>query len=406
MAKFSPISGSKTLNGRSRVPVLILGRGITVLGAMRCLGRRGIPLYVTHSAREGMTTLSRWYRPLAEEGPNELSEEDLGARLAQLDVERLVLLPCSDPWALAVSRLTADLAQRFPSSVACPRTLEQLVDKALFAELLVRLDLPHPRTVVLRGPGALADVSDDQLKGSFLKPNQSTEFPTWFGAKALSFTDREEALRLLEAASSKSFTLMLQEFIPGPPTNHVFVEGFVDRNGRICGFFARRRIRMLPKQFGNSTSSVSIPLAEVSAAVETMRTLLHGIAYRGVFSAEFKFDDRDRLFKLLEVNARPWWYVDFAARSGVDVCVMAYRDALGEDVEVVTDYRIGWHCVYTRLDLQSWRADRGSGGASLLSLLRSWTGAYRPISCWRDPVPGIVGVTSWMRGWGQRRFRS
>jgi len=47
-----------------------------------------------------------------------------------------------------------------------------------------------------------------------------------------------------------------------------------------------------------------------------------------VFSAEFKFDERDGLFKILEVNARPWWYVDFAARCGVDVCRMAYRDAL------------------------------------------------------------------------------
>jgi len=60
-----------------------------------------------------------------------------------------------------------------------------------------------------------------------------------------------------------------------------------------------------------------------------------------VFSAEFKFDERDGLFKLLEVNARPWWYVDFADRCGVDVCGMAFRDALGEEIEPVTGYKLG-----------------------------------------------------------------
>ena len=62
------------------------------------------------------------------------------------------------------------------------------------------------------------------------------------------------------------------------------------------------------------------------------------------------------------MNARPWWYVDFAARCGIDVCDMAYRDALGGDVEPVTGYELGRRCVYPRLDLQSglaeWRKGR------------------------------------------------
>ncbi|MGA7993059.1 MAG: hypothetical protein WCC53_16650 [Thermoanaerobaculia bacterium] len=275
------------------------------------------------------------------------------------------------------------------------------MDKVSFANVLMEMGLPHPKTVVLRDPSALEGVADDQLKGSFLKPNQSANFPTFFGAKALRFLDRGEALRLLENASAKGFTLMLQEFIPGPPTHHVFVEGFVDRRGRICGLFARRRIRMLPREFGNSTSSVSIPLTEISDAVETMRRLLSGIGYRGVFSGELKFDERDGLFKLLEVNARPWWYVDFAARSGVDVCTMAYHDALGEDVEPVTSYPVGRHCIYARVDLESWRSESQprTGG---WPLLRSWVGAYRPIFSWDDPLPGLMASYSWIKGWTTR----
>jgi len=380
---------------RNVVPVLILGQGITVLGAMRCLGRRGVPLYVAGS-RAGVITRSRWYRQLPEGGSRDFSEQDLESRLQQLAIRRMVLLPCSDAWAMAVSLLKPETATRFPSSVAPPETLRQMVDKAFFAETLMRLGLPHPRTVVLREPGALEAVPEDRLHGCFLKPIQSTVFARLYGAKALRFRDRAEALRLFEDASAKGLQVMLQEFIPGPPTRHVFVEGFRDRRGRICGLLARRRIRMFPDEFGNSTLCVSIPLAEVSGAVDTMHRLLGETGYRGVFSAEFKFDERDGLFKLLEVNARPWWYVDFADRCGVDVCGMAYRDALGEEIEPVTGYKLGRRCVYPRLDLQSVLGERGAMAVRLWSVLRSWIGAHQPFFSWQDPVPGIVGLWSWI----------
>ena len=80
-----------------------------------------------------------------------------------------------------------------------------------------------------------------------------------------------------------------------------------------------------------------------------------------MFSAEFKLDPRDGRFKLLEVNTRPWWYVDFAARCGVDVCTMAYRDALGEGVDTVESYRTGVVCVYPYMDLSACQALRRSG---------------------------------------------
>src|SRR5512143_3681452 len=399
----STIVEPEVVDPRQAVPVLILGGGITALGVMRCLGRRGVPLYIAGS-RAGVISRSRWYRPLAEKASNEFSEQDLGSRLERLPTRQMVLLPCSDAWVMAVSQLKPELAARFSSSVARPETLRQMVDKACFAETLARLGLPHPKTVILREPGALEAISNDRLQGFFLKPNQSTVFAQCYGAKALRFRDRAEALRLFTDASAKGLKVMLQEFIPGPPTHHVFVEGFVDRRGRICGLLARRRMRMFPEEFGNSTFCVTIPLVEVTGAVETITRLLRGIGYRGVFSAEFKLDDREGLFKLLEVNARPWWYVDFAARCGVDVCGMAYRDALGREIEPVTSYRVGRRSVYPRLDLENRLGGRGPLSMNGWSLLRSWIGAHQPFFCWEDPVPGIVDLYSWIKKGTRRRL--
>jgi predicted ATP-grasp superfamily ATP-dependent carboligase len=112
--------------------------------------------------------------------------------------------------------------------------------------------------------------------------------------------------------------------------------------------------------------------------------------YRGIFSAEFKKDPRDGVFRLLEVNARAWKFVDFAAACGVDVCHMAYRDALGLPVEPVPSYRIGATCVDAYFDRPACAAARRGGELSLLGWARFWAGA-RPVTfAWDDPGPAIA----------------
>ena len=100
---------------------------------------------------------------------------------------------------------------------------------------------------------------------------------------------------------------------------------------------------------------VSVPLSEVGPAVATLRTILAAVGYRGIFGGEFKRDERDGLFKILEVNARVWIYVEFAGRCGVDVCTMAYRDALGLEVTEAAHYRTGVRLVSPYLDFAAVR---------------------------------------------------
>jgi predicted ATP-grasp superfamily ATP-dependent carboligase len=375
---------------RAPIPVLVLGKGMTALGVVRVLGRRGVPLFVAGAGRD-IVTRSRWYRPLPG-GPME-GGESLAERLASLEFERMVLLPCSDGWAMAVSKLTAELRSRFPASVADTSRLERLVDKGRFAETLDELGIPHPRTVRLSTPEALDETTYEWLGKSFLKPTDSGRFSAEYGIKAIRPRSREHAASVVAGARAKGLELMLQEFIPGPPTQHVFLDGFVDRQGRVCAMFARRRLRMFPAEFGNSTYMESIPLAEAAPADATLRRLLSRIGYRGVFSAELKHDARDGLFKLLEVNARPWWFVEFAAACGVDVCEMSRRDALGEDVTAVSEYLIGRRCVYARRDL----ATRSGNHAGLAQILFSWIGARQLTFAWDDPRPGLQEISEWTR---------
>jgi predicted ATP-grasp superfamily ATP-dependent carboligase len=202
-------------------------------------------------------------------------------------------------------------------------------------------------------------------------------------------TDAEARRRLAEITAA-GMTVVLQEYIPGSFTEHYFVDGYVDRGGLIKGLFARRRLRIYPPDFGNSTAMVSIGLDEVSQAVESVRRVLGAVGYQGIFSAEFKRDPRDGLFKLLEVNTRPWWFIDFAVRCGVDVCRMAYDDARGEAVVPAEHYRVGATCVFPYYDFFAMQPLLKAGSMSWGRWLREILPALQPVSCWDDPAPGIV----------------
>lgn len=370
----------------TRVPALVFGGGLTALGVIRVLGEAGVPAYVVGN-NTALVSRSRWFRPAPPSQSHSAPEADLADYLDGLPVPQAVLMPCADSWALRLAALDGPITERFPTALARAPVLEGLMDKGGLAQVLCAADVPHPQTVQLQSAADLAAIPDDALSLGFFKPRDSERFFRRFGTKAFQVRSREEAARRWHEAESEGLTLLFQEYIPGPSDRHYFLDGFVDRAGQVTAMFARRRLRMYPPDFGNSTLMASVPLSEAAGAQESLRRLLERVRFRGIFSAEFKRDVRDDVFKLLEVNVRPWWYVEFAARCGVDVVTMAYRDALGLPVEPVTSYRVGRRCVYPYYDYSAYRELRRRGQMSFLAWAASLFGASQPVFRWSDPYP-------------------
>lgn len=373
------------------VNVLALGSGITLLGVLRALSRKNVNVMALPDV-DRITRRSRWYRSAPQSFAG-ITAADLGGRLENL-APRTVLMACSDMWVRAVASLSPDLLARYPASIAPLASLDILVDKARFGATLERLGLPHPTTRLMESVGDLDAVPDKALESSFLKPVHSQQFFARFGVKAFRIAGREDAATRLRACIDAGFAMMLQEYIPGPPTNHYFVDGFIDRHGAVVTMLARQRLRMSPPDFGNSTLMITVSLSEARDAPATLKKLFSDIRYRGIFSAEFKRDQRDGVFNLIEVNARPWWYVDFAARCGVNVCKLAVADALGEPVQPIPGYAIGRRCVFPYYDFQAVRAERAAGRLGLVGWAGSWLGPYQPVFRWSDPLPAVGEVVS------------
>lgn len=371
-----------------RPPVLVLGSGLTVLGAIRLLGRAGFaPLVV--SEQPGIERKSRWYRPAPPSRADATPSTDLRAWLDGLSLERAVLLPCQDDLTLRVAECAAQVAGRFPTSLSPHASLETLIDKGRLACVLDELKLPHPRTIPIDAATDPDSWSSATLDQAFLKPRDSVAFFRQFGVKAFQVATRDDLIARLADVRRFNLSMQLQEYVPGPPSNHYYVEGFIDRTGRRRALFVRQRLRMYPPDFGNSTLFESVDPSVVADAVATMETLLSHVRYRGMFSAEFKRDTRDGVCKLIEVNARPWWYVEFAGQCGVNVCAMYVLDALGESVPDVSAYRLGKSCVYPYYDYPACLEARHRGELSSLRWMSSWLRSTQPVLRWSDPYPAL-----------------
>lgn len=395
----------RTLIGRQRdgsahgAPVIVVARGPTGLGTLRSLGMAGIPAYVACPPGD-LVTRSRWYRPVpGGSGWDGSIGPHVPAILRAMPLARAVLIPGRDDAALWLADLPrSDLADRFRVSSSPRSSLEILQDKARFGQFLAGTTMPHPRTFTIGNLADIAAIPFGELDRVFIKPVDSQHFSQVLGAKGLWAADRAEFEAIWRALDQRGFKVIAQEYVPGSAADHYFLDGFRDRDGALTGLFARRRRRIYPADFGNSSYCESVPLAELGAAVGHLDALLAQLRYRGIFSAEFKRDARCETLRILEVNTRAWWYVEFAARCGVNVCSMAHEDALDRPVTPATQaYTVGAGCVNLDGDI---KAVLGHGAHRTEPVARTvvkWAQAHCHVYRWDDPWPALLGLWERLR---------
>ena len=386
-------------------PAIVLGVGESALGAIRSLRRRGIRAAYASDKRD-IAAWSRFAIRLDNYPDKALSPDDLADWLKSTGLESAVLVPCSDAWVESVAELDETVIKRFHRWSPSPDVVSTMIDKNRFRAVLEQLKLPHPRSFPLDRDPEKWEFPESVLKSAFLKPYDSLSFFGAFGIKAMFVSSHDEACAKAQLAWDKDIDLLVQEYVPGPPQNHYFIDGFRSKDGSTTHFLARQRLRMYPPDFGNSTSMITVPLDSVEPALETLRTLFDFTSFHGIFSAEFKLDEQDNDFKIIEVNCRPWWFVDYADRCGLHVCEAACLDATGHEVLRQQAYRIGKLGTYPIYD---WEVFRSSDSRSLIEFLKmilNWMRSYQTVFTWSDPMPAIVNFSRLLKGAVRRRVHN
>lgn len=384
------------------IPVIVIGRGVTALGSMRCLARRGVRIYTACDDR--LATSSRYYRP-AVTTTGQRWQCELGAQghdiLAAMPHERAVLFPCADDITMWVAQLPSQLTDRFLSCTPPESALTLLQDKVKFAQLCQTLAVPHPRCYFVSTLEELESLPLEEMPRVFFKPSNSVAFMQRFAVKGMWANSRQRSREVFQQIRDSGQDVFVQEYVAGGADDHYFIDGFIDRQGTIRAKFARRRIRIYPVDFGNSSYCYHVPIETIQPAWDSLQRILTHVGYRGIFSAEFKRDAVDGEFRILEINTRAWVYVEFAAWCGIDVCQLAYRDACGEAVPTLDVTRAGAGCVDLYHDYCSIRSTPRSTRPNWWRVIYQWTSSHKPVFSITDPCPAL----SWTSRTCQNRLK-
>ena len=118
------------------------------------------------------------------------------------------------------------------------------------------------------------------------------------GAKGITYIENEEDLKQLKIDFSESF---VQERLPNP--KEVEAGFFLCEKGEIKSFYSHKRIRTYPEKGGSTVFSkceYSFEIKKIGSSV------IQKLNWSGLLMIEFIFDERDKTYKLIEINPRLW----------------------------------------------------------------------------------------------------
>jgi predicted ATP-grasp superfamily ATP-dependent carboligase len=131
---------------------------------------------------------------------------------------------------------------------------------------------------------------------------------------------------------SETFT---QELIPYQKQNKTISFTAFAVKGIIKTYWIGQKLREHPLRFGTATlaESISDPGVLIYGS-----QLLKALNYTGICEIEFLKDERDQQYKLIEMNARSWLWVDLAKECGVNYAKIAYDYSQSRLIDFPTNY--------------------------------------------------------------------
>ncbi|HSL07381.1 MAG TPA: carboxylate--amine ligase [Pseudonocardiaceae bacterium] len=371
------------------------------LGAIRSLGRLGVPVYGVHEDPLAPAASSRYLhgRWVWQPPADDVERVRAGlVTLAERIGRRAVLIPTDDAGAIFLAEHGTDLRRHFlfPDP---PRDLpRQLAGKYTLYQLCRELGVP---CVAATLPGSATEAQDFAHRVGFpLVAKLATPWQRSGLRSTWVVHTREDLLRA--CAGRHGTVLMLQEHIPHQAGQDYFFHGYCDARSRCQPAFVGIKERSYPAHAGLTSLGRWVD----NAALHHQATeLVTRLGFRGIVDLDYRWDPRDGQYKLLDFNPRLGaQFRLFHDTAGIDVVAAAHLDLTGRDIPTGLP-RIGRRFLVENYDPIAALRYRGDGLD-----LRSWVASVRRVDelAWfaRDDLAPF-GLMCLRMGWrAMTRYRA
>ena len=319
-----------------KCPILILKMTRTAIhhGALavaRTLGRFGVPVYaVVEDALTPLATSRYLTKAFVWNSCPADSDSFVKAMslIGEIIARRAIIIPMDDLSAVFVAENANRLTRWFIVPPVAPQLPYRLANKACLDALCAENGIPTARSVT---PNSIDDVR------AFI---ESTEFPVvvkaaeqWipvhnmWSAKVVH--TREELLNLLETYDFREGQrLIIQEHIPG---DDWICHGYYNSEKNLSVTFTGRKLCGYPPDAGSTALGLSMENETLRSESER---LLKSVAYSGIIDMDWRKDERNGQYKLLDCNPRVGQnFRMFENSAGTDVVQAQYLDLSGQCID-------------------------------------------------------------------------
>lgn len=412
--------GSAGMGGRRQagdidrsVPALMVRLGRSPLhhgsvGAIRTLGRLGVPVYAMLEDRFHPALASRYLRKgfvqptTGSEPAAELVRRlrAIGAELDRRTGRPVLAVPTGDQAAILLAEHAQELQEYFLLPRVSPGLPRVLSSKVGLHDLCRAHGVPSPRTVEPSSADELVSTGEDFGYPIVLKnpePWRCDSGPTLGGTAIV------RSRRVLEAMISAWRTMppiVVQEYLPRERCQDWIVHAYVDGEGNSPLDFTGVKLRSMPPEAGPTALACTVRNEELA---ELARDFSRRIGFVGISDQDWRFDERDRSYKLLDFNPRMGaQFRLFETESGLDVVRAMHLDLTRRPVRQSPQVD-GRRIVVENLDASARVSYRRNGGTRPAPVARTSTElAWLALD---DPLPALVMTARVVGPAAARRIR-
>ncbi|MFF1741490.1 carboxylate--amine ligase [Streptomyces mirabilis] len=332
------------------------------VGAIRSLGRLGIPMYAITEDRYTPAAASRYLRrafvwpTTGTEEPERLVEGLLriGARIGR----PTVLVPTDEEAAVLIAEHQEELGERFLFPRVDAKLPRRLASKQGLHELCVEHGIPSPAAAF---PQSYEEIVAFAESARFPIVAKNREAFVRRSQPAVNGTTRiatREALLSLARDWGDQPGVILQEYLPREEAEDWIVHAYFDADSTPLAMFTGVKVRSWPPHAGMTANAYVVDNPELA---DLAARFIKQIGFSGVIDLDLRFDRRDGQYKLLDFNPRMGaQFRLFENESGIDVVRAMHLDLTGRTVPE-GEQRAGHRYIVENIDLPALLAYRRSG---------------------------------------------
>ena len=242
----------------------------------------------------------------------------------------LVLFPTADFEIQAIFKIF-DKIKDFCFIPFNEKNILQVSEKEEQYKFCEQLNIPYPKTIFVKKILDLKAIEQMNFP-VIIKPSikKDVDFQVFRNMILENIQDLKSKTDELRNLILKGVTFLVSEIIPGDGSNIYAYVAYRDKQGKIQNEWIGKKLSQFPDDFGVFASATN----QAPEIVRNYgRKLFEAMNLYGIAEPEFKYDERDGKYKLMEINLRSMMWHRVGNLSGVNLQYTQWCDATGQKIE-------------------------------------------------------------------------